>query len=520
MTRHSTASRPALTRRRFLEQIGAIGGSSLVMTAMSSWDLMAESAGQRPALTGRPAKAKILILGGGLSGLVVGHELNKLGYDFEIFEARDRVGGLSWTVRRGSEHTELETGEKQVCTWDEGQYLNVGPWRIPHSHHGVLDYCRELNVPMQVFLNESDASYFYFEGERAGTLAKKRIRLREVKADLAGQVNELLIKAVDQKKLDLPLTAEDQNRLTTYLISQGYLDPKTRTYKAFANRGDGDPHQLAALLQAGFGNRLRSVPAIEGTTAAPMFQPIGGMDQIPKGFQRAIGPKRIRFNTEIQSVVQDANGVKVEYLDTKTGKKSATTADYVVLCLPLSVVSGLDINLSPELMAAVKDVPYSNSAKVGLAMKRRFWEEDDGIYGGHLYTDLPLGEFSYPSNDYFTKKGVLLGLYANGPVGDLLDRKVADRISHVVTNATKVHPQIPQELESAYAVWWKKVKYSVGGFASVRGADRRALLAKMDNRIVIGSAATAPHSEPDWQEGAIAAGWQALETVHARAMRG
>lgn len=36
------------TRRRFLEQLGAVGGSSLVFAAMTSWDLAAASAGQRP----------------------------------------------------------------------------------------------------------------------------------------------------------------------------------------------------------------------------------------------------------------------------------------------------------------------------------------------------------------------------------------------------------------------------------------------------------------------------------------
>ena len=35
-----------------------------------------------------------------------------------------------------------------------------------------------------------------------------------------------------------------------------------------------------------------------------------------------------------------------------------------------------------------------------------------------------------------------------------------------------------------------------------------------------GVAATAPFSEPDWQEGAVAAGWQALTSLHDRAMRG
>jgi len=374
-------------------------------------------------------------------------------------------------------------------------------------------------VPMQVFLNECDANYFYFEGEQAGALANRRVRLREVKADFTGHINELLVKALDQKALDVPLSAEDQDRLKTFLVRQGYLDSSSHEYKAFENRGEGDPYDLALLLQGGFGNRLRSVPAIEGTTAAPMFQPIGGMDQISKAFQRAMPANRLTFNADVQSVVQNDTGVRVAYKDTKSGKKTEVTADYVIVAMPLNLVARLDINLNPALMEAVKDVSYSNSAKVGLAMKRRFWEEDEHIYGGHLYSNLPLGEFSYPSYDYFTKKGVLLGLYANGPVGDLLDRTVPQRIEHVLTHASKVHPQIRKEFESAYAVFWKKVPYNEGGYASGRNTERRKTLSTMDNRILIGSAATAPRSEPDWQEGAVAAGWQAVETLHARAMR-
>lgn len=520
MPKGNQAGFPALTRRRFLEQLGAVGGSSLVFSAMTSWDLAAASAGQKPSLSGRPSRSKVAVLGAGLSGLVVGYELGKLGYDYQIYEARERVGGLQWAVKRGSEHTEVGSTEKQVCNWDEGHYINVGPWRIPYSHHAVLNYCKELNVPVQVFLNESDNNYFYYEGNSAGPLSNKKIRMREVKADLTGSINELLVKAIDQSKLDLTLSAEDQKRLTSYLIGQGYLDTNTRSYRAFANRGEGDPYALAQLLQGPFGNRLRSVPAVEGTTAAPMFQAVGGMDQIAKGFQRAMDPKRIHFNAEIRSVLQDATGVKITYLDTKTNKTVQTSADFVIVCLPLNLVTRLEINLSPEIMAAAKDVTYSNSAKMGLMMKRRFWEEDDNIFGGHLYSNLPLGEFSYPSYDYFTKKGVLLGLYANGPVGTLLDQPIAARIEHVLTHSSKVHPQMRAEFESAYAVWWRKVKYNEGGYASGRNPERRKILSKMDNRILLGSAANTPHSEPDWQEGAISAGWQALQSIHERAMRG
>jgi len=517
MTKHRSQDGPALTRRRFLEQLGLVGGSGLVMGAMTSWDLMAGQAGVRPVLTGRPKSARVIILGAGVSGLAVGYELGKLGYDYRILEARDRVGGLAWSVRKGTEHTETG-GERQVCTFDEGLYVNVGPWRIPFTHTGVLNYCRELGVPVQIFLNESDGAYFYYENATIGPLANKRVRLREVKADMVGHTNELLVKAIDQGKLDVPLTAEDKQRFVNFLVSQGYLDSADRAYKANGSRGPGDPHNFSALLQSGFSNRMRSVPAMSGTSTGLMFQPVGGMDQFPKGFQRAIGPNKITFNAEVQSVIQNDTGVKVVYLDTKSGRKTELSGDFVMVCMPLSVLSGVEINLSAEMMAAVKATTYSNSAKMGLQMKRRFWEEDDQIFGGHLYSNLPLGEFSYPSNDFFSQKGVLLGLYANGPVGDLLDRTVKERVEHVLMHASKVHPQIRQEFESAYAVWWRKVKYSQGGYASGGAAARRAQLSKVDNRIIIGSAATAPYSAPDWMEGAVAAAWQALKTLHARAM--
>ena len=488
------------------------------MSAMTAWDLMAGEAGQRPALSGRPSRNRVLILGAGVSGLVVGYELGKLGYDYHVLEARDHVGGLAWTVRRGTEHTEIG-GQRQVCTFDAVLYVNVGAWRIPYTHTGVLNYCRELGVPLEIFVNEAENAYFYYEGQNVGPLANTRVRLREVKADMIGYTNELLVKAIDQAQLDLPLTAEDRQRFLSHLVAQGYLDATDRRYRAFANRGPGQPHDFAALLRSGFSRLMRSVPATSGTTAAPMFQPVGGMDQFPKGFERALGANRITFNAEVQSVRQSDSGVTVVVADTRNGRHRELSADFVVVCMPLSVLSGVAINLSSDLMAAVKATTYSNSAKMGLAMKRRFWEEDDQIFGGHLYSNLPLGEFSYPSNDYFSRKGVLLGLYANAPVADLLERSIAERVEHVLTHASKVHPQIRQEFESAYAVWWRKVKYSQGGYATGGAAARRTELAKIDNRIVIGSAATAPQSSPDWMEGAVAAGWQALSSLHDRAMR-
>ena len=503
-----------MTRRDFLERFGAVSGTAAMMAAMTSWDLLAQQVASRPVLTGRPKNNRVVVLGAGLSGLAVGYELGKLGYDYRVLEARERVGGVSWTVRRGSEHTETgEGGERQVCAFDDNQYLNAGPWRIPHNDTGVLDYCKELGVPLQLFVNDNDASYFFYERAEIGPLKGKRVRMREVVADLAGYTNEILAKAIDQQKLDLPLTKEDKERLVTYLVSEGYLDAEDHAYRGSTARGPGDPHGFSALLQSGFGNRLRAVQG--GTGAAPVFQPIGGMDMIPRAFHRAMGDK-VTLGADVQSVHQSADGVRVAYIETKGGKHRELPADFVVACMPLSVLRGIDINLSPEMMATVKGTTYSASGKMGLQMRRRFWEEDDGIFGGHLYSDLPLGEFSYPSNDFLTSKGVLLGFYGNGRMSNLHERPVKDRVEHVLANASKVHPQMRTEFESAYAVWWDKIKYSAGAYAGGGGSDRVERLSKPDNRIFIGCAAASRRAA--WQQGAFEAAWQALRLLHERAM--
>ena len=93
-------------------------------------------------------------------------------------------------------------------------------------------------------------------------------------------------------------------------------------------------------------------------------------------------------------------------------------------------------------MAAVKATPYSPSAKMGLQMKRRFWEEDDKIFGGHLYSNLPLGNVLVSVLGLLRRQGRAAWLLRQRP-----DRRVSSTsrsrsaIEHVLTHASKVHPQ-------------------------------------------------------------------------------
>ena len=366
-------------------------------------------------------------------------------------------------------------------------------------------------------MNWSNANYSYEENTEIGPLSGQRVRLREVKADLWGSTTELLAKAADQGHIDVALTEEDQELLIQFLVRAGYLDSEDYGYRPPTSRGSEERYDLSALLKSRFGSRVRSLYVGTGGPD-PLFQPVGGMMQIPLAFQRVIG-ERIRLRAEVQSVHQTEDAVEVTYRDTSTGEEYRETADYCVCCLPMSVLKEIDVNLSSDMAAAVNQTRHSTSAKMGLQMKRRFWEEDDGIFGGHLWSrSLQLGEFSYPSNDYFSEKGVLLGYYGGGNQAGLSEKSLQDRLDHVLTQASKVHPQIRDEFEAAYSVWWEKVPYSLGAYGGTPRLALREQLSKPDGRIYLGSAGTG--TRPAWLEGAIQAAWRTVETLHERVMRG
>ena len=60
-------------------------------------------------------------------------ELRRAGYRVQILEYNDRAGGRTWTLRGGDRFIELG-GAVQDCHFDDGLYLNPGPWRIPYHH--------------------------------------------------------------------------------------------------------------------------------------------------------------------------------------------------------------------------------------------------------------------------------------------------------------------------------------------------------------------------------------------------
>ena len=143
-----------------------------------------------------------------LQGMVAALELRNAGYRVQVLEFNNRPGGRVWTLRGGDRYTELG-GDTQDCGFAPGQYINPGPWRLPHHHHGILAYCRRLGVALENFVQVNYNALLHDPVAFGG----KPQRLRAIKADYQGQVAELLAKASRGGALDAPVSAEDKARM-------------------------------------------------------------------------------------------------------------------------------------------------------------------------------------------------------------------------------------------------------------------------------------------------------------------
>ena len=493
------------TRRQFLTRVAAAGGASLAYEAMAGLGLLAAPSQTPFNLTGRVSGVRVVILGAGLTGMTLAYELGKVGFDCRVLEARGRPGGRVFTVRRGT--VSEEDGPSQTASFDEGQYFNAGPMRISHHHHTTLAYCRELQVATEVFVPDCESAYLV---QTRGALAGRRVRLREARADFDGYIAELLSKALSQSQLDQPLTAEDRDRLLAYLRGLGALDAGGQ-YRGSARRGGGAPLSLRDLVNGIPGFYVQT----DWYSQPTMMQVVGGMDRLPAALATRLG-NRIVYRAEVREIRQTERGVWVGYSDAN-GRPQRVDADYCVCTIPLPVLSAIAKDLSQPVAAAIAAARYDTAGKIGMQFKRRFWEQDDEIYGGRSWTDQEVGQIIYPSHGFTTAKGVLVGYYLDFR-GTMRERPPAEVQRLALEHGGRIHPQYATDFETAFSVTWPRVKWSRGSWRSESGAATKALepLRQPDGRVHFAGDYMTDMSS--WMQGAFESARETAVAIHRRAL--
>ena len=516
----------ALTRRQFLFRVGQVGGYSAAFTMMQALGLLPIAASKAQAIRGVSGHGtRVVILGGGIAGLVSAYEMTRLGYNCTVLEARDRVGGRNWTIRRGS-RVSFTDGTEQTCAFDEGLYFNAGPARLPSIHTHMLNYCHELGVPLEVEINTSRSALLQCDKFNDG----KPVQQRQMVNDTRGHVSELLSKCIRQGALDQELNGEDKERMLKFLTEYGDLKPDGKFtgtersgYKVLPGAGPQsgeprDPLPMHALLDADLWNGLLTEDIIDWQ--ATMFQPVGGMDQIPRAFEKKLGTT-IRHNAQVMLIRQSAAGVRVSYKDRVSGRVETIDADYCICAMPLTTLKNVDADFLPAVAAVIQHVSYDSAYKIAW-QSRRFWEQDDSVYGGLSFLRQTVDTVWYPSYGLFSPNGVIVSGYSieNGtPFGKL--PTVQAKLDASRQSVEKLFPGRGKELHDPVYVSWGNIPFNLGSWISGFGrqdANDYAVMTQPDRRVYFAGDHTS--HIVGWQEGAALSAIRAVNMIGQKVQPG
>lgn len=527
----------AMTRRSLLAGAARLGGAGAVYEALAAWEFLEPPPAQAaslalPADSGRGKS--VVILGAGVAGLCAAYELDRAGYDCVILEAARRAGGRSLTLRRGDTFKEVGDFVPQTCTFDEGQYLNAGPGRIPHHHVHFIDYCRQFGIALQPYIFASRANLVHSGYVGNG----KTVQVRQAYYDLQGHVAELLDKCVARPNAELPVSRQELEAFRDMIAKFGDLskieqDGKTRyAYRnRFGRAGYEVPPGLAnepgrPLSPLALDEILRSrvwddyiFRDAEFFWQTSLLEPVGGMDNFFKGFLRQPLTRTsgsieglIRYGAFVDTIEVASDKVTVAYQD---GAGSRTvTADYCISTIPVPIFRNLRTNLSAAYMAAARDLPIHAAGKVGWQAER-FWETKDQIYGGISWTTDVITQIWYPSHGYLSPKGTLTGAYIYGAPAEAFNAlPVAERLRIAREQGEKLHVGYADKVQHGVAIGWNNMEFERMGWADEgdeKFGDLAQALANPQGRFHMAGDQLTYWS--GWQEGALLSAFEAVKSI-------
>ncbi|MBC9937607.1 MULTISPECIES: NAD(P)/FAD-dependent oxidoreductase [unclassified Leucobacter] len=293
-----------------------------------------------PSSTGaRAEEADVVVIGAGFAGLVAARELGHAGHRVILLEARDRVGGRTWTDSRMGH--DLELGG----TWVH--------WVQPHTWAEMTRYGREI-----VRSPAAEEAYWLGAGDapRKGSIAEFMTLIDDGQQRIIDDVRTAIPRGVE------PTVGEIQT-LDALSIQDRFdalgLDDEARS----ANESVWVGHVNARLDEVGLSSALRWVAATGGHwqlmhEASATYRVAGGMSAWTAAIAEDV-PGEIRLGTTVTAVTQDADGAVVE---TASGERIRTRR--IVNTLPINAASG--IRFEPELPAVWRKAAQETVASQGL----------------------------------------------------------------------------------------------------------------------------------------------------------
>jgi monoamine oxidase len=206
------------------------------------------------------------------------------------------------------------------------------------------------------------------------------------------------------------------------------------------------------------------------------------MDALTEGFAARIKGRRL-LCARVHAVELTEQGILLRW--EHEGREQAEEFDYAVCAIPATAV--LNIRFShplPEAQAqALLNLTYSNAAKSLCHVSKRFWELEDGIFGGVSLTDDLCQQCWYPSDNAHADFNVsqepaalTAGYRWEETAGRFSAVAPGQRDEVTLHHLFGLHPgQHAAVGEVVHALWDEAVQEGSGAYAFFRPGERESM---------------------------------------------
>jgi monoamine oxidase len=396
--------------------------------------------------------ADVCVVGAGYAGLTAALRLTQAGQSVIVLEARDRVGGRTWTER-------LPDG-----TWvDKG-----GAW-IGYGQDRIYALAAEMGI----------ATYPTFkEGGNLFVIKDKAHRYHGVipggLSPYAALVAGLSLKRLDRLgkriPLDTPWSANnaakfDGQTMSRWLGSRWNVPSKRagETLRLFMTAFFAVPPEELSMLGVLFASHaLGSFElSADNKKGAHQDRIVGGMQSIAEAIARKLGDA-VRLSSPVRSIRQDANGVIV------SGDNGAhpVRARRVVVAIPPALSGHIRYEplLPAERALLAHQMPAGFAIKIELVYEDAFWRKD-GLCGQSVGIETPI-ILTFDSCAAVTPPGILSAVLA-GPFARTLGQcNLAERREIVLKDLVKRFG--PKAAKPVHYIEqnWSQEEWSRGGYVA------------------------------------------------------
>ena len=388
---------------------------------------------------------KIIVIGAGLAGLSCARILATEGFDVEILEARDRIGGRV--------HTKAIGGREGVDFG--GSYLHGGPENPLRRFFKAHDFSVINHADVEVFLSSDQQINLY---NYRDYWTEVDMKLEEVAA-----IPYMLAYLRSFSSLPFPVTNLQE------MIDRTWSKLAQHPLKNVA--GEDFLHELS--------NQFFGVEASELSLSNLLIEPevdISGHGPFPAGeviSRIGLAPMmeilaknlKIQLKTVVKKIQKSGDSYQLSI--EKDGQISELKADHIVMAVPLSCYKKkmieLDFPLIKEWTQAFKGLEISHLNKIVLVFKEAFWSNDSQS----LFLKSSTGKGgAFYQNLLFHQGAPILIAFKSGLQAKACDLKTDEELVASELELLKsFFPETSIDLSMAEVSRWGRNEFSGGAFS-------------------------------------------------------